>query len=98
MHLYIFNSWPQGVVHVLLLLNAELLSPIDSLNLNMVILQVEQRKRKDLLYAEVEIAESPHLKPQPAQVARKANTHYTFINEESTRALLQMSNARRENR
>lgn len=64
----------------------------------MVILQVEQRKRKDLLYAEVEIAESPHLKPHSAQVARKANTHYTFINEESTRALLQMSNARRENR
>lgn len=59
---------------------------------------MEQRRRKDLLYAEVEIAESPHLKIQPAPSPRRANTHYTYINEESTKALLQTSNARRENR
>ena len=82
----------------LLLQKAELISSTDSLNLNMVILQVEQRQRRDLQYAEVEIAESPHLKPHSAPVARKANTHYTYINEESTRALIQTSNARRENR
>lgn len=64
----------------------------------MVILQVEQRQRKDLLYAEVEIAESPHLKAHTAPAPRKINTHYTYINEESTRALLETSNARRENR
>lgn len=61
---------------------------------------MEQRRRRDLLYAEVEIVESPgHVKtPLPLGPPRKENTHYTYINEESTRALLQTSNARRENR
>ncbi|XP_022787938.1 GRB2-associated-binding protein 1-like isoform X1 [Stylophora pistillata] len=60
-------------------------------------MSMEQRKRRDLLYAEVEIVDNPHLKPQAAAVIKKSsNTHYTYINEESTRALLETSNARRE--
>ena len=72
----------------------------DLIKSNFLVLQVEQsqRHRRDLLYAQVEIADSPHLKPQPSPTPRRANTHYTYINEESTRALIETSNARRENR
>ena len=65
----------------------------------LIFLQLEQRHRKDLLYAEVEILEGTHnVKTSVPTPPRRENTHYTYINEESTRALLQTSHARQGNR
>lgn len=56
---------------------------------------MEQRQRRQLLYAEVEIVEGMQNVRIPVSSQRKQeNTNYTFINEESTRALLQTSHAR----
>lgn len=56
---------------------------------------MEPRHRRQLLYAEVEIVEGMQNVRIPASTQRKQeNTNYTFINEESTRALLQTSHAR----
>jgi len=57
--------------------------------------QMEQRQRRDLLYAEVEIIEGAQQVRIPyASSPRRENTNYTSINEESTRALLQTCHAR----
>ena len=59
---------------------------------------MEQRQRRDLQYAEVEIVDGAnHVAPVP-HTGRRENTQYTYINEESTRALLQTSHARHGNR
>ena len=59
---------------------------------------MEQRQRRDLLYAEVEIVDGTnHVAPVPSP-SRRENTQYTYINEESTRALLQTSHAWHGNR
>lgn len=66
--------------------NEELYTPMNAM---------EQRHRRQLLYAEVEIVEGMQNVRIPASTQRKQeNTNYTFINEESTRALLQTSHAR----
>ena len=59
------------------------------------LLQMEQKQRRDLLYAEVEIIEGAQQVRIPyASSPRRENTNYTSINEESTRALLQTCHAR----
>lgn len=60
---------------------------------------VDQRQRRNLLYAEVEIVEGMQQVRMPVNAQpRRENTNYTFINEESTRALIQTSHARQGHR
>lgn len=72
----------------------------DDLYMPMVPQQMqEQRSRRDLLYAEVEIVEGAQHARIPTKVPpRRENTNYTFINEESTRALLETCHARQGHR
>ena len=59
-------------------------------------LQPQNQRKKDLQYAEVQIVEGSPKSRHFVPVSERPSTHYTSINEESTRAFLRTCNARKE--